>query len=35
MRILRVLLFAAAAILPALLLFFADCRHERRMIRLN
>ena len=35
MKALRILLFTAVAILPALLLFFADCRHEKRMIRLN
>lgn len=35
MRAIRVFVFLAAAILPALLLLFADCRHERRMIQLN
>lgn len=35
MKGLRIFVFVAAAILPALLLFFADCRHEKRMIRIN
>ncbi len=35
MKIVRVLLLLAAALLPALLLYDADCRQARRMIRLN
>lgn len=35
MKLARILLFLAAALLPALLMYYADCRQARRMIRLN